>query len=85
MKGQKKAGGSAKAYDAKDSNVVAEADDKKEGSGPKRKRGGKVEGKAPMKRLDRPCRKSGGRVGADKSPLSSAASTSPVQGHSTDS
>jgi hypothetical protein len=33
-------------------------------------------GKKSMMRLDRPGRKSGGRVGADKSPLSAAASTS---------
>ena len=34
---------------------------------------GKVEGKMAKMRLDRPGRKMGGRVGADKSPLSSAA------------
>lgn len=40
-----------------------------------RKRGGKVHkmhGSHPAHRLDRPGRKTGGRVGADKSPLSSA-------------
>mgnify|MGYP000885684004 CR=1 FL=1 len=41
-----------------------------------RKDGGEVMGKKSMMRLDRPGRKSGGRVGADKSPLSAAASTS---------
>jgi hypothetical protein len=41
----------------------------------KYKDGGAVEGKKSMMRLDRPGRKMGGRVGADCSPLSSAAST----------
>lgn len=43
-----------------------------------RKRGGramKMEGAAAKMRLDRPGRKTGGRVGADKSPLSTAART----------
>jgi len=39
-----------------------------------RKDGGAVEGKMSKMNLGRPGRKSGGRVGADKSPLSSAAS-----------
>lgn len=44
----------------------------------KRKRGGAVkdcapEGKMSKMRLDRPGRKSGGRIGADSAPLSSAA------------
>jgi hypothetical protein len=39
--------------------------------------GGAVHGKKSMMRLDRPGRKMGGRVGADCSPLSSAASSSP--------
>lgn len=40
----------------------------------KRKKGGKVMDCGPMakKRMDRPGRASGGRVGADKNPLSSA-------------
>lgn len=46
----------------------------------RRKKGGKVVGCAsgPMakKRMDRPMRASGGRVGADKNPLSSAHRTS---------
>jgi len=63
-------------YAGKDSNVVKEADERKRG-GPvrKKKEMGKVEGKMSKMRLDRPGRKSGGRVGADKSPLSSAATT----------
>lgn len=48
------------------SNVAKEA----------RKRGGKVEGEMKKARLDRPGRKRGGGVGADTSPLSSAARTS---------
>lgn len=51
-----------------DPKVAAEA---REG----RKDGGAVMGKKSMMRLDRPGRKMGGRVGADCSPLSSAAST----------
>ncbi len=40
-----------------------------------RKDGGEVEGKMSKMNLGRPGRKRGGRVGADKSPLSAAAST----------
>ena len=50
------------------SNVIKEAK--------KRKRGGAVAGTATPARLDRPGRKSGGRVGADTSPLTHAAHTS---------
>lgn len=46
-----------------------------EAKGTKRKDGGVVDGKKSMMRLDRPGRKMGGRVGADCSPLSSAATT----------
>lgn len=46
-------------------NVFAEA--------AKRKKGGKVDcGPMAKKRMDRPQRATGGRVGADKNPLSSA-------------
>lgn len=48
--------------------VLKEAEEKKKGG----KVMGKVHGAASRPRLDRPGRKSGGRVGADKSPLSSA-------------
>jgi hypothetical protein len=51
--------------------VAAEADK----SSPRFKDGGKVHGKKSMMRLDRPGRKMGGRVGADCSPLSTAAKT----------
>ena len=51
-----------------DPEVAAEAKSKY-------KSGGKVDGKKSMMRLDKPGRKMGGRVGADCSPLSSAAKT----------
>ena len=60
-------------YAGAESNVRKEADERKSGGRVKRKEGGKVEGKMSKMRLDRPGRKAGGRVGADKSPLSSAA------------
>ena len=58
-------------------NVFKEAAERKDGGRlPKRATGGKVvglmTGGAVRPRLDKPGRKSGGRVGADKSPLSSA-------------
>lgn len=60
-----------KAYAGGDSNVAKEAMMKK--------KGGKVmkaEGKEGMSHLGKTCRASGGRVGADKSPLSSAHNSS---------
>jgi hypothetical protein len=68
-------------------DVFKEAEDKKKGGKVKRATGGGVAGVGAGKviglmtgggvrpRLDRPGRKSGGRVGADKSPLSSAHGT----------
>lgn len=57
-------------------NVIKEAEERKKGGRAKRKHGGKsVEmhmGHKAHHRLDRPGRKRGGRIGADKSPLSSA-------------
>ncbi len=57
-------------------------DERKRG-GKARKSGGKVlglmTGGAVRPRLDRPGRKMGGRVGADKAPLSSAHSTSSAE------
>lgn len=57
-------------------NVFKEAAEKKKGGKVKRKTGGKViglmTGGAVRPRLDRPGRKTGGRVGADRAPLSSA-------------
>ena len=78
MDGEKESKGSkpVKAYDAKGSEVEKEAK--------KRAFGGKVEGDKPKHRMDRPKRKDGGRVGADKSPLSSANKVRGASGHSTD-
>lgn len=64
-------------------NAAKEAEEKKRGGKVKRKHGGHVDGKKPHHRMDRKRggkvsthhvegRKSGGRVGSDKSPLSSA-------------
>lgn len=64
-------------YAGSGSNVVKEAEERKGGGRVKDKAKckdvGKIEGKMSKMRLDRPGRKMGGRVGADKSPLSSAA------------
>lgn len=62
-----------KAYNAQGSNVEKEAMEKKHGGSVKHVE--KPEGKKPKARMDkRPRRASGGRVGADKNPFSSAAS-----------
>jgi len=52
--------------------VFKEAEEKKKGG----KAMGKMHGAMSRHRLDRPGRKMGGRVGADRSPLSSANKTS---------
>ena len=61
---------------------------KKHGGKVKRKHGGSVEHGEGMKpkhhRLDRPGRKRGGSVGADRHPLSSAAHAKDAEGHKTD-
>lgn len=84
MKGKKdcRASGGVVAKDDAPKDVYAggesptrkEADERKDGGRVKKKLkdGGKVEGKKTKMRLDRPGRKSGGRVGADSGPLSSA-------------
>lgn len=83
-------GGSVKPYNAQGSNVEKEAEEKKHGGRVKRKHGGRtkeehrVEGKMAKMHLGRPGRKAGGRVGSDKSPLTSAHNVSKVEGHSTD-
>lgn len=55
----------------------------KEGETTEKKRGGramgKMHGELSRHRLDKPGRKTGGRVGADRSPLSSAHRTAAVQ------
>lgn len=84
-------GGKVQKY-TPDDNVEKEAEERKKGGRVKheRKRGGRtmeehrIEGKKAKMRLDRPGRKSGGRVGSDKSPLTSAHNVSKVEGHSTD-
>ena len=54
-------------------DVFEEADERKHGGKMKAKKHvGHPEGKMAKHRMDRPGRKSGGRVGADKAPLSSA-------------
>jgi hypothetical protein len=60
-------------------DVIREAEGKEEyAKGNQRKRGGKVkdgmkaEGKKAAHRMDRPKRASGGRVGSDRNPFSSA-------------
>jgi hypothetical protein len=71
----KKAEGGRIAYTGKGSNVVKEEKNKEDsfsrGGAKKRKHGGKVEGEMAKPRLDKRAR--GGRIGADKSPFSSAA------------
>lgn len=71
-------------YAGKGSNVEKEADEKASGGKvhKRMKSGGHVEGHAGKRRLDRPGRKSGGGVGSDKTPLSSAARITPAEGHS---
>lgn len=65
----KKASGGV-VYSGAGSHVVKEAEEKKHGG----KVVEKMEGKKPKHRMDkRPRRASGGRVGSDKSPFSSAA------------
>lgn len=60
-------------YSGAKSNVVKEAEEKKHG-GRVKKEVEKPEGKKAKMRMDkRPRRASGGRVGSDKSPFSSAA------------
>lgn len=77
----KKMGGRTEMKVSGNPDVFEEAEDKhgtarKHGGRAKRATGGKVAGLmtggAVRPRLDRPGRKSGGRVGSDKSPLSSA-------------
>ena len=67
-KGTHKGGLHAKqdGYSGEDSDVMREAD---EDTAPKRKHGGKIEGKAARSHLGRAKRKHGGSVGSDKHPL----------------
>lgn len=70
-------------YAGGSSNVKMEAEEKKNGGRTKRKfkDGGSIDGMPGKKRMDRPGRKSGGRIGADKAPLSTAAKITPASGH----
>lgn len=69
-------------YAGAGSNVVKEAMERKRGGPVKAKKEMKVAGVKAKMRLDRPGRKMGGRVGADKSPLSSASRTNdPDEAH----
>lgn len=70
---KKKASGGSVYYSGGKSNVAKEASEKKHG-GEVKKEVDKPEGKKAKARMDkRPRRASGGRVGSDKSPFSSAA------------
>jgi hypothetical protein len=64
-------------------DVFKEAEERKKGGRAKRAAGGKIiglmTGGAVRPRLDRPGRKMGGRVGADKAPLSSAHGTTSAE------
>ena len=73
---------SVKAYDAADSEVHKEAEEKKRGGKVKKKKdGGKVEGCEAKPHMGRRAR--GGKVGSDKNPFSSATMSEP-SGHKTD-
>ncbi len=78
-------GGAAPMKVAGNPNVFKEADERKKGGRTKKRAaGGKVNlgqvtGGSVRPRLDRPGRKVGGRVGADKSPLSSAHGTTAAE------
>lgn len=87
-------GGSTPAVISGNKDVIDEAkedktgdiDDRKKGGKVKRKKGGKVvglmTGGTVRPRLDRPGRKSGGGVGANTSPLSTAHNTTSPKGGS---
>lgn len=79
----KRAKGGVVKYDAADSNVEKEAEERKKGGRVKKKHEMKMEGEKPKHRLDRPHRAKGGRVSSDQSPFSSARKLSSAKGHST--
>ena len=62
-------------YAGGDSNVVKDAKKRKKGGKVVKKDGMKAGGMKSAPRLDRPCRKSGGKVGANERPLSTAHAT----------
>lgn len=77
--GMKAAGNPDVFKEAEGEEDYAKGDERKHGGKVKRAAGGKVlglmTGGAVKARADRPARKSGGRVGSDRSPLSSAHSS----------
>ncbi len=89
----RKEGGKVLEY-TKESNVMDEAEDKKRKAGGrvtraaggrvKLKAGGASEGMKSAMRLDRPGRKRGGGVGADMTPLTTAAKTTEAGAHKAD-
>ena len=86
MKGKdckRASGGKVKSYTADDPNVEKEAEERKRGGAVKKKEH-KVEGGKAKMRMDRPARKDGGRVGADKNPFSSAHKVTMTRDHKTD-
>lgn len=72
----RKSGGGLPMVASGNPNVIKEAEEKKRGGRAKRKDGGKViglmTGGSVKPRMDRPGRKRGGAVGANKMPLSTA-------------
>jgi hypothetical protein len=89
MKGKKRAGGGGIMKISGNPNVFKEAAERNKGGRVKRAAGGSVagvgkdvgfmSGGAVRPRLDRPGRKSGGRVGANKAPLSTAHGTTSAE------
>lgn len=74
-----------KPYNAQGSEVEREAEEKAHGGKVHKRKfkdGGQIMGAPGGKRFDRPGRKSGGRIGASKSPLTTAAKITPASGHS---
>lgn len=80
MKARHKASGGRTFYDGAKSKVAKEAAETKQPmktGGAVKKEMGKVEGDRGKKRMDRPHRASGGRVGSDKSPMAPGSATHP--------
>lgn len=76
MKGKKyKSGGALPMKVSGNPDVFKEAESRKKGGKVKPKGAMKADGHKAKHRMDRPGRRSGGRVGADKAPLSSAHGT----------
>ena len=82
---KKAGGGRTEMWVSGNPDVKKEAEEKKKGGRAKRATGRKVktvgfmDGGAVRPRVDRPGRKMGGRVGADKAPLSSANKTTSAE------